>query len=214
MIKSKYPTQYCTSFFFLNSDLVFYILSLKQHLPPPLVTAKPVSIIMHKMLTESLPSNSQAVSLQPKHSSWHKTFPIKMYTNLLIRALDGMTHFPIMFLKYGLLVDHTSFGAVLYNSLTLNRGYIIAKRFSPVFSLMPFIRFLLKRDFLLYNKDSLTEFLMKNFSLGNTCRLFSPTFVCFHCMWSNTIKEKSLTNSVTVSLHYDFSDVEVKPNDH
>lgn len=119
-----------------------------------------------------------------------------------------------MFLKYGLLVDHTrSFGAVLYNSLTLNRGYITAKRFSPVFSLMPLIRFLLKRDFLLYNKDSLTEFLMKNFPLGNTCRLFLPLLYVF-TVWSNTIKEKSLTNPVTVSLHYDFSDVEVRPNDH
>lgn len=138
-----------------------------------------------------------------------------MYTDLPIRALDGMTHSSIMFLKYGLLVDHTrSFGAILYNSLTLNRGYITAKRFSPVFSLMPLIRFLLKRDFLLYNKDSLTEFLMKNFPLSNTCRLFSPTFVCFHCIWSTIIKEKSLTNSVTVSLHYDFSDVEVRLNDH
>ena len=136
-------------------------------------------------------------------------------SNLPIRALDGMSHSPIMFLKYGLLVDHTrSLGAVLYNSLTLNRCYITAKRFSPVFSLMSLMRFLLKRDFLLYNKDSLIEFLMKNFPLGNTCRLFSPIVVCFYCMWSNTIKEKSLTNLVTVSLHYDFSDVELRLNDH
>lgn len=63
-------------------------------------------------------------------------------------------------------------------------------------------------------KTSLIEFLMKNFPLGNTCRLFSPTVVCFYCMWSNTIKEKSLTNLVIVAFHYDFSDVELRLHDH
>lgn len=148
-----------------------------------------------------MPSNSQAVSIQPKHSSWHKTFPIKMYTDLPIRALDGMTHSSIMFLKYGLLVDHTrSFRAILYNSLTLNRGYITAKRFSPVFSLMPLIRFLLKRNFLLYNKDSLTEFLMKNLPLGNTCRLFFSHFCMFLLYVVNHNKRK-----VSDQFSYGFS---------
>lgn len=114
-------------------------------------------------------------------------------------------------------MDHIrSLRAFIYNFLTLHRGYITAERFSLVFSLMSLIRFLPGRDFLSYNnKDSLTEFLVKIFLVGNTYRLFSPPNVaCFYCMLSNTVKEMSLTNSVTISLHYDFSDAEVRLNDH
>lgn len=108
-----------------------------------------------------------------------------------------------MFLKYGFLMDHIrSLRAFIYNFLTLHRGYITAERFSLVFSLMSLIRFLPGRDFLSYNnKDSLTEFLVKIFLVGNTYRLFIPSQCCMFLLY--VVKHSK--RNVSDQFSYNFS---------
>jgi hypothetical protein len=79
----------------------------------------------------------------------------------------------------------------------LNKDCLTAESFSLFFL---FIKFLQKRCFLLNDTGrSLTELLMKRFP-SYVYRLFSNWYEMYN-------KEKHMINSVTISLHCDFSDV-------